>query len=99
MHSLEIVPKQLDRLKFLPEKKFKDIFVAFIPGDSYSNIVDASKSLVDLGYNPIPHIPARTILDLYQLEDFLAKLDSVGVKEILVIGGSPKKQEGPFSRF
>ena len=48
MHSLEIVPKQLDRLKFLPEKKFKDIFVAFIPGDSYSNIVDASKSLVTL---------------------------------------------------
>lgn len=98
MYSLEIVPKQLDRLKFLPEKKFKDIFVAFIPGDTYLNIVEASKSLLDLGYNPIPHIPARTIISEDQLEDFLAKLDSIEVKELLVIGGSPKKQEGPFSK-
>jgi len=97
MHSLEIVPKQLDRLKFLPINKFEDVFVAFIPGDNYLNIINACKSLLESGYNPIPHIPARTIASKEQLEDFLFQLSSLGVKDILVIGGSPKKQEGPFS--
>tara|TARA_B100001996_G_scaffold17522_1_gene14419 strand:+ start:6299 stop:7087 length:789 start_codon:yes stop_codon:yes gene_type:complete len=98
MHSLEIVPKQLDRLKFLPDNKFEDVFVAFIPGDNYTNIVNASKSLLELNYNPIPHIPARTINNEDELDNFLKNLHSIGVKEVLVIGGSPKKQEGPFSK-
>ena len=97
-HSLEIVPKQLDRLKFLPDNKFEDVFVAFIPGDNYTNIVNASKSLLELNYNPIPHIPARTINNEDELDNFLKNLHSIGVKEVLVIGGSPKKQEGPFSK-
>lgn len=98
MNSLEIVPKQLDRLKFLPDNSFKDVYVAFIPGDDYLNIVEASKSLIQLGYNPIPHCPARTLKSEEELEDFLKKLNTEEIKNVLVIGGSPKKQEGPFSK-
>ena len=76
MHSLEIVPKQLDRLKFLPINKFEDVFVAFIPGDNYLNIINACKSLLESGCNPIPHIPARTIASKEQLKDFLFQLSS-----------------------
>ncbi|MEC7837164.1 MAG: hypothetical protein VX523_00405 [Chloroflexota bacterium] len=97
-HSLEIVPKQIDRLKLLPDNSFKDVYVAFIPGDNYLNIIEASKSLIKFGYNPIPHCPARTLKSEEQLEDFLMRLNAENVKDILVIGGSPKKQQGPFSK-
>ena len=67
-YSLEIVPKQIERLKILPPKMFKDIYVAFIPGDNISNIIEASKLLKSQGFNPVPHCPARSILDENELD-------------------------------
>ena len=69
--SLEIVPKQLERLTNLPENQFGDVYVAFIPGDNHKNIARASESILDMGYNPIPHIPARTITSEKELDVFL----------------------------
>ncbi len=91
--SLEIVPKQLERLTNLPENQFGDVYVAFIPGDNHENIARASESILNMGYNPIPHIPARSITSEKELDVFLSNLKSVGVNDILAIGGSPKKQE------
>ena len=51
-----------------------------------------------MGYNPIPHIPARSITSEKELDVFLSNLKSAGVNDILAIGGSPKKQEGPFEK-
>ena len=96
--SLEIVPKQLERLTNLPENQFGDVYVAFIPGDNHENIARASESILDMGYNPIPHIPARSITSEKELDVFLVNLKSAGVNDILAIGGSPKKQEGPFEK-
>jgi|TARA_B110000263_G_C15176942_1_gene449697 methylenetetrahydrofolate reductase (NADPH) len=97
-YSLEIIPKQIERIEILPKDKFQDIYVAFIPGDDYKNIILASKTLIDKGYNPVPHIPSRSILDEIQLNDFLLGLNNVGVKKILAIGGSPKNKIGIFDK-
>ena len=97
-YSLEIIPKQIGRIEILPKDKFQDIYVAFIPGDDYKNIILASKTLIDKGYNPVPHIPSRSILDEIQLNDFLLGLNNVGVKKILAIGGSPKNKIGIFDK-
>ena len=96
--SLEIVPKQLERLTNLPENQFGDVYIAFIPGDNHENIAKASESILKMGYNPIPHIPARSITSEKELDVFLSNLKSAGVNDILAIGGSPKKQEGPFEK-
>ncbi|NCG34675.1 MAG: hypothetical protein GWO78_01580 [Dehalococcoidales bacterium] len=97
-YSLEIIPKQLERIELLPKDKFKDIYVAFIPGDNYKNIILASKTLITKGYNPVPHIPSRSILNEIQLNDFLLGLNTIGVKKILAIGGSPKNKIGIFDK-
>ena len=97
-YSLEIIPKQIERIDILPKDSFRDIYVAFIPGDSYKNIILASKTLIAKGYNPVPHIPSRSILDEIQLNDFLLGLNNVGVKKLLAIGGSPKNKIGIFDK-
>ncbi|MFL2649546.1 MAG: hypothetical protein FI673_01970 [SAR202 cluster bacterium] len=97
-YSLEIVPKQIERLKILPPKMFKDIYVAFIPGDNISNIIEASKLLKSQGFNPVPHCPARSILDENELDFFLSGLAKEKINKILAIGGSPKNKVGIFDK-
>ena len=62
-NSLEIIPKQTERITNLPKGLFGDIYIAYIPGDSYKNIVSAAKYVIDNDFNPVPHIPARNFLN------------------------------------
>ena len=96
LNSLEIVPKQMERITLLPENLFKDIYVAFIPGDSINNIIKTCKFILNCGYTPIPHVPARNILDKNHLDQYLNALSEVGVNKILAIGGSGASPEGSF---
>jgi len=96
LNSLEIVPKQMERIKLLPENLFKDIYIAFIPGDSIDNIVSTCEFILDCGYIPVPHVPARNISDDNHLNDYLKSLSEVGVTKILAIGGSGNSPEGTF---
>ena len=90
-NSLEIIPKQTERITNLPKGIFGDIYIAYIPGDSYNNVVSASKYVIDKGYRPVPHVPARNILNEEELEIYISKLLEIGVTKLLIIGGSGKK--------
>ena len=96
-NSLEIIPKQSDRIKTLSKELFNEIYIAYIPGDSFNNIVEASKFVIEQGFISVPHIPARNILDEDQLDLYLSNLASIGVKKILVLGGSGNKK-GVFEK-
>jgi methylenetetrahydrofolate reductase (NADPH) len=87
-YSIEIVPKQIERLKYLPRDVFTEVYVAYIPGEKYENIVEASKSLIKDGFNVIPHCPARTISSKKELDSYLSQLSFIGVKKILTLAGS-----------
>ena len=51
--------------------------------------------MVKKGFNPVPHFPARSITDEAQLNDYVSRCRSLGVKQALVIGGS-NAQVGVF---
>ena len=88
--SIEIIPKQIERLKYLPKDVCSEIYVAYIPGEKFENIVEASKSLIKDGFKVIPHCPARTIPSKKDLDAYLSQLSSIGVKKILTLAGSGK---------
>ena len=96
-NSLEIIPQQIDKIENLPKNLFGDVYIAFIPGESFLNVVSAAKNIIAQGLTPIPHIPARNISNKEDLQSYLSHLDQVGVKKILAIGGSGK-QIGKFSK-
>ena len=82
--SLEITIKT--DLSVLP--KVNDIYITMLPGDDFREVSNIAKELVQSGFNPVPHFPARSIKNLAELKDFVTRCRDGGVKQALVIGGS-----------
>ena len=81
--SLEITSKT--EITHLP--KLKDVYITMLPGTDYKEVANKARELVQSGYNPVPHFPARSIKDLDELKDYVNKCKDFGVKQALVIGG------------
>jgi len=82
--SLEITMKT--DLSTLP--KVKDVYITMLPGDSFKSVAEKAKDLVQSGFNPVPHFPARSIKNLFELKEYAGMCKKNGVKQALVIGGS-----------
>ena len=82
--SLEIGLKT--DLAHLPN--IKDVYITMLPGEDFRNVVNKAKELFQMGYNPVPHFPARSIKNLGILKDYVMRCKDGGVKQALVIGGS-----------
>ena len=81
--SLEIGVKT--DLSKLPN--INDIYITLLPGEKYKDVVSKAKELVNLGKNPVPHFPARSIKNKKELNDYVNMCKDFGVKQALVIGG------------
>ena len=89
--SIEIGPhSDLDTLP-----PVKDVYVTMLPGGDYKETAQKSGDLVQKGFNPVPHFPARSIANETQLKEYISMCKDVGVKQALVIGGS----RDPIGKF
>ena len=68
--------------------KVKDVYITLLPGEDSRQVVNKAKELTNLGFNPTPHFPARSIKNLNNLKDYVKRCKDDGVKQALVIGGS-----------
>ena len=59
-----------------------------LPGNDFRLVAQKAKELVQSGFNPVPHFPARSIKDFTELKDYISMCKDFGVKQALVIGGS-----------
>jgi len=82
--SIEIGPHT--DLATLPP--IKDVYITMLPGGDYTETAQKAGELVKKGFNPVPHFPARSIMDEAQLNDYVSRCKELGVKQVLVIGGS-----------
>ena len=82
--SLEITMKT--DLSDLP--KVKDVYITMLPGHDFKEVAIKAKELVQSGFNPVPHFPARSIKNLNELKQYISMCKDFGVKQALVIGGS-----------
>ena len=82
--SIEIGPAtELDTLPAL-----KDVYITMLPGGDFKETADQAEKLVKKGFNPIPHIPARSIENDTQLKEYISRCKDGGSSQVLVIGGS-----------
>jgi methylenetetrahydrofolate reductase (NADPH) len=76
----------------------RDLFIEFLPSETYHHSVRAAGAARAAGFNPVPHIAARHLDTASQLDDFLARLaGEAGVTRVLVIAGDSEHPRGPFS--
>ena len=74
-----------------------DVYVNWLPGDNHHRSVAAAVRLRRAGLNPVPHVAARYLTGLTQLQDFIARLSGeAGVTQVLIIGGDRDRPLGPF---
>ena len=94
--SIEILPKQKSKIAELNPEFFEDVYITHIPGSSLEDLIDTAVEVISNGFNPVPHIPARSIADESSLTETLLNLKNTGVKDLLTIGGSVKDKIGRF---
>ena len=65
-----------------------NVYITYLPDENSKNIVKTAKKLKLEGYEVIPHLPARTIINKNDLEKYIGDLaNESGCSKILIIGG------------
>ncbi len=96
--SVEITPKQIEKLPVLSEKlpSGTDIFIALITAGELEAQITAVAALKGAGFNPIPHIPARFVMDKEDLNARVGALTRAGATTVLALGGGAPEPIGKF---
>ncbi len=72
--------------------------VTFLPGSEPEETVAVARRLRDEGFEPVPHVAARSIADEAALDRYLGKLvEEAGVTQVLVIAGGMDRPVGVFT--
>jgi methylenetetrahydrofolate reductase (NADPH) len=74
-----------------------EVYVAFVPGETHHAVAATAAKLRAAGFEPVPHITARSIASFTQLVDFLERLaGEAGATRALVIAGDLERPAGPY---
>jgi methylenetetrahydrofolate reductase (NADPH) len=74
------------------------VYLTAIPGHSHSDLIAGATRLRAHGFEPIPHLAARSLSSHGALDDLLSRLSALaGVRRVLTIGGDGEQAEGPFN--
>jgi methylenetetrahydrofolate reductase (NADPH) len=87
----KVVASALERLE-----PGTEVFLTWIPGEDVFRAVPPAGALRKKGLFPVPHIGARHLESLAQLDDLLGRFAGAGVDRVLLIGGERDKPLGPF---
>ena len=75
------------------------VYITDVGVDPLEDMISASRKVTDMGYQTVPHIPARRIESEAALETRLSGMvNEAGVNDILIIAGEADEQMGPYSQ-
>ena len=74
------------------------VYITFLPGSDFGETVAVARRLRDEGFNPVPHLAARSIANRQVLETNIRRCsEEAGVTQVLLIGGAVPQPVGDFS--
>lgn len=72
--------------------------IPYLPGQDDEARLAAARAVRGLGFEPMPHLSARRIASLAELEAFVRRaVAEAGVERCFVIAGDPSTPKGPFA--
>lgn len=75
-----------------------NIYITFLPGSDIEDTIKVAKRLRREGFNPVPHLAARSMPDRNTFARTLQCLrDEAAVSQVLLIGGGVSQPVGEFS--
>jgi methylenetetrahydrofolate reductase (NADPH) len=98
-HSLEITARERHDLARVAH--FLDpgstVAIAFLPVETTDDRIEAAKVVRQLGFEPMPHLSARRLKSVEELEFSVQRLTGEsGVRKVFLIAGDPSTPAGPF---
>jgi len=74
------------------------VYITDVGVDPVAELIVAARKVTDMGYQTVPHIPARRIESEAALDARLSGMvNEAGVRDILIIAGEADEQMGPYS--
>ena len=96
--SIEITPKQIEKLPLLKAKLQPGcrVFIALIDAGDVAAQIEAARQLKAAGFDPVPHVPARFVRDEADLRARIKALAEAGADTMLVLGGGAPAAHRPL---
>ncbi len=97
--SIEVTGKQIEKFPLLSEHlpKGSKVFIALIEAQDVQGQLAAAIDLKARGFEPVPHVPARFVVDADDLSRRIGELTGkAGVTTILALGGGAPQPVGQF---
>lgn len=97
--SLEVTPKTAIHLAKAepPPAAGSQVYITHLPGQPFEDVIATAAWLRARGYDPVPHLVARSVPDRATLIDWLDHLtQQAGVDAVLLIAGSMATHLGPY---
>jgi len=74
------------------------IYITLLPGTDYRDTIDLARRLRSEGFEPAPHIAARAIPTLDELNDYVERaVGEAGVEHVLAIAGAGETPAGIYA--
>jgi methylenetetrahydrofolate reductase (NADPH) len=99
-YSIETTPGSAAKINDYREHLYPDtkVAVTFLPGSDYRDTISTAARLRREGFEPAPHIAARSLKNRAQFEDYVKGLrNEADVKQVVVLGGAVDKPVGEYS--
>ncbi len=96
--SIEITPKQIEKLPLLKTKLQPGcrVFIALIDAGDLAAQIEAARQIKVNGFDPVPHVPARFVKDEADLKARIKALAEAGADTMLVLGGGAPEPIGNY---
>lgn len=98
-YSIEVLPFQVDKAlhRFERERRPFDVYIPYLPGSDYADVIAAVRAVSAAGHSPVPHLTARSLKDGADLNARLEKLSDAGATDLLLIAGDQDTPAGDFA--
>lgn len=99
-YSIEVTPGGADKIESFADliPVGKTVAVTFLPGSDYRDTVRVAKRLRDEGYEPAPHVCARSMKSEAEFRDYISRLSGeAGAHHAVVLAGGVTNPLGPYS--
>lgn len=94
--SIELAPRQLAAAPLERLRPGTEVYVPHPPNAAWRDSVAACRHLAATRLTPVPHLTARGIESIRDLDERLAQLTDAGVYKLLLIAGDRARPAGPF---
>jgi methylenetetrahydrofolate reductase (NADPH) len=92
--DIEVIPLRGARLAEVPAGT--TITITCSPKLGLARTLDHAEAAVRAGHRVVPHVAARQIVDGHELRGIVKRLDSLGIKDLYVVGGDAATPAGDF---